>query len=306
MHSYKAYSLNILSEIEFPELLESNEESNDIKIVIGTTPDALKGDQVVKKVRYSATENEVLYKLKGAGKIYITNGSTITVEPEANPDWQHLKNHIRGRAIAAILHQRGLSILHGSAICHNDEAIIFIGKSGGGKSTFLAAFIEKGYDFISDDLCLLKKQPNGTIKIAPAYPQIRLWTSSIDLIGSSDNLTKGAELRSGLDKYFYVPDTKFNQQPVSVRSIYVLNASQVSDFSIEELDSVTKLNLLLQHSYAKGHREGLGGHAEQFKVYSKLLNTTKVKVVQRPFDIDRNSFSRMINQVESDFLGSTE
>ena len=232
MHHYQAYSLNISSEIEFPEFLTSPNADADVKIIIGATPDQLQSIDVVKKVRYQVARDEALYNLKGAGKIYITNGNLITVEPEKTPDWEHLKNHIRGRALAAALHQRKWPILHGSAICSNDKAVIFIGQSGAGKSTFLGSFIKKGYDFITDDLCLIKASNDNAPHISPGYPQIRLWQSSIDLIQSKEHLKKERLVRTGLDKYFMTPKTEFVNRSVNISPIYILSATQESEVKI--------------------------------------------------------------------------
>ncbi len=302
MFQYKAYSLNINSEIEFPEFMPSEKQEFDVEIVLGKTPDQLVGENVVTKVRYQATKNEVLYLLKGAGKIYISKGTSIIVEPIENPDWEHLKNHVRSRAIAAILHQRKWAILHGSAIYKNGKAIIFIGRSGAGKSTFLGAFIKKGYDFISDDLCLIKKTKEGQILLFPAYPQVRLWENSIQLIETNEHLEKGPAVRSELDKYFMKPKTSFIKNPTPINNVYVLNATQNKVHSIQNLPPLEKLSQLLKFSFAKGHLEGLGGHIEQFELYSQLLKDTSIKTIDRPLGMKRESFWKMIEEVEHDFL----
>ena len=54
--------------------------------------------------------------------------------------------------MGAILMQRRLLPLHGSAIAINGKAYAIVGDSGAGKSTLASAFLNKGYQLISDDV----------------------------------------------------------------------------------------------------------------------------------------------------------
>jgi hypothetical protein len=302
MYSYKVYSLKINSEIEFPEFLENNDSKiPDIYIRIGKSPENLKGENVITKVRYQATKNKLLYKLKNAGKIYVENGENIIVEPEENADWDYIKNHIRSRAIAGAIQQRKWTVLHGSAIEYNGKAIIFIGNSGAGKSTTLGAFIKKGYNFSSDDLCLIKADENNQYYLQPAFPNIRLWSHAINLIGTGTGLQKGNVVRADIDKYFMLPQTEFITCSIPVSHIYVLSSHQNAHVTINTLENNAKLATLMNNVFAKGHLEGLGGYPEQFKALSYLLSTTTIKSIHRPLDMSKEDFWKMIDQIENDF-----
>jgi len=303
MYSYRAYALNIKSEIEFHEFQKSeNSKDIDLNISIGETPSELKGEGVVSKVRYQTGHNEVLYHLKGAGKIYVTGGNQIVVQPVKNPDWEHLKNHVRARGIAAALHQRKHAILHGSAICKDGKAILFIGRSGAGKSTSLASFIKKGYDYIADDLCLIKVDENGVCRIFPAYPKLRLWGDSIKLVQAGDQLKKGERVREDIDKYFMISETEFIEDALPISNIYILGAHQENNFKINSPENIEKLNSLMQNSFAKGHLEGLGGYNEQFRIYGHLIKQASIKTILRPLRGGSEALWNLIDLVEADFL----
>jgi len=303
MYRYKAYALNINSEIEFHEFQANNNDSDfDIDICIGDTPHKLEGKEVINKVRYQTGPNELLYHLKGAGRIYVSGGNKIVVQPIDNPDWEHLKNHVRARGIAAALHQRKHAILHGSAICKDGMAILFIGRSGAGKSTSLAAFIKRGYDYIADDLCLIKSDKYGACRVIPAYPKLRLWGDTIKLVQAGDQLRKGEKIREDIDKYFMFSETKFIEEALPISHIYILSAYQGNDINVSTVENLDKLNYLMQNSFAKGHLEGLGGYNEQFRVYGDLIKQASIKKIERPLGGGSESLWNLIDLVESDFL----
>ena len=72
----------------------------------------------------------------------------------------HVPKEIMGLPFGYALFQRGLTILHGSSISHNNKGIIFSGISGSGKSTVISGLINKGFKYISDDLVCLDSKNN--------------------------------------------------------------------------------------------------------------------------------------------------
>ena len=57
-----------------------------------------------------------------------------------------------GTCMGAILMQRKIFPLHGSAVAINGKAYAIVGDSGAGKSTLASAFLNKGYQLLSDDV----------------------------------------------------------------------------------------------------------------------------------------------------------
>ena len=68
----------------------------------------------------------------------------------ANED--HVRLYILGTCMGALLLQRKILPLHGSAIAINGKAYAIVGDSGAGKSTLASAFLNKGYQLLSDDV----------------------------------------------------------------------------------------------------------------------------------------------------------
>ena len=83
--------------------------------------------------------------------------------------------------MGALLHQRNILILHGSAIKVNGESVIFVGPSGVGKSTLAAGFTKRGYPFLVDDVCALSVGCNHPLVI-PGFPRLKLWADTLKKI----------------------------------------------------------------------------------------------------------------------------
>lgn len=85
------------------------------------------------------------------------------------------------QVIPPLLNLRGREALHASAILTASGACAFIGASGGGKSTLAAAFHVLGYPVLGDDCLLLKDHPDSVL-VESAYPGLRLWDDSRDVL----------------------------------------------------------------------------------------------------------------------------
>ena len=63
-----------------------------------------------------------------------------------------IRLYILGTCMGAILMQRKILPLHGSAIEIDGKAYAIVGDSGAGKSTLASAFLKQGYQLVSDDV----------------------------------------------------------------------------------------------------------------------------------------------------------
>jgi len=97
---YKAFGLNILSEFEIPELVESSGNS-DVEISLGKVPKKL--DQITKRgVKYQATKDQFLLEVDRIAKFYVQDGEKIVVEIfKKNPD-REVRLFLLGSAFGAL------------------------------------------------------------------------------------------------------------------------------------------------------------------------------------------------------------
>jgi hypothetical protein len=79
-----------------------------------------------------------------------------------------------GQALSFALVKQRFEPLHATVVVVDDHAAAFLGKSGFGKSSLAACFLEAGHRLLTDDLLLLH-DTHGRILAYPGPPRIKLF-----------------------------------------------------------------------------------------------------------------------------------
>ena len=79
-----------------------------------------------------------------------------------------------GTALTLILYQRHRVILHGNALMLHGKAFLFLGESGVGKSTLSAGLIERGWNCLSDDMCVFPSAGQPSMKVQTASTSFKI------------------------------------------------------------------------------------------------------------------------------------
>lgn len=142
-------------------------------------------------------------------------------------------------------------MMHGGAVSINDNAILFLGESGQGKSTLSASFAAGGCAVLTDD-CFLLKESENRISCVGSYPGIRLWPDTLAVLRvRADDLSLYGTA-SYNQKRRLCPNNKhirFAVQPVYVRNAYVLGTSHCETVSIKRLSAHEAVVSLVEHSF---------------------------------------------------------
>jgi hypothetical protein len=189
IYSYRAFGLALASEIRLPELLplpDHEAASPDITLRLGPleAPESAK-----EHGRYTRVRDELVYLYwDRVGAFRIRGGEEIQADPLPGAGEDQLRLLVLGPALAVCLHQRGLLVLHGSAVRFSfeeeDAAVAFLGDSGSGKSTTASALQARGHGFITDDLTVLDPGANTLeISVHPGYPRCKLRPEAIEPLG---------------------------------------------------------------------------------------------------------------------------
>ena len=116
--------------------------------------------------------------------------------------------------MGALLIQRKIVPLHGSAIEIDGKAYAVIGESGAGKSTLASAFLSQGYKLLSDDVIAVTFSQNQTPFVIPAYPQQKLWQTSLDQFEMEASNFRPIIEREA--KYAIPVSTKFSSEVIAI------------------------------------------------------------------------------------------
>ena len=74
-------------------------------------------------------------------------------------------------------------VIDASVMQAGDEASVFCGASGSGKSSLAAWLIQREYPLVCDDLCCFDLPGNGPARVYPSAPRLKLWRDTLEALG---------------------------------------------------------------------------------------------------------------------------
>ena len=188
--------------------------------------------------------------------------------------------YLLGPIMGFVMLLRGVVCLHASAIAIGDKAIAVLGPAGSGKSTTAAAFSERGYSILAEDVVTLDDRGDQFL-IRPAYPCIRLWPASVKaLYGSETHLPK---LTPNWEKRYLdltARPEQFQRQALPLRAIYQLgerSGDEAAPF-IEPVDRAEALISLVANTYASKLMDKQM-RAREFELLTRVLNGVPLRRV---------------------------
>lgn len=248
---YNGFGLKILSEIEFPELMPSNFNEEDITISLGhITPDNIQENTATEKIPTSL-KNSFYLDVPEVARYLTSQGKSILVEPYFNSAESTIRLFLLSNAMAALLVQRNQILLHSSAIIHENELILFMGESGAGKSSIAAELSKRGYTIFSDDICVLQPvlEEEKSVYAIASYPMMKLWDDTINAL-DDDQFEKKHKIRPMADKYGHFFHESFNANAYPIKKIFILNPSlEAHDYIVSKISGLKAFELLGKNTY---------------------------------------------------------
>ncbi len=110
----------------------------------------------------------------------------ISVVPHETLDEHTIEHLLVDQVLPRFLAHEGHLLLHACAVNIKDRVILFLGRSGWGKSTLAALLHKAGYRLYSDD-CVMLQQHESQWQSLPTYPSLRLYEDSIENILGQDS-----------------------------------------------------------------------------------------------------------------------
>lgn len=282
---YKAFGLVFRSYIRHPELPEiSGDADPDCLIQFGKVPRKLERPES-EGVAFSSASGKFLLRIEHVGRYLVEDGRQITIEKTPGATDREIIVFLWASAMAALLHQRGVAIIHGSAIHTQQGAVIFSGPSGSGKTTTAAAFAVKNKEMvITDDISAIALDQHGKPVVLPGYPLMKFWRDSSDKIGfqwDENNL-----IREDVRKMLVSVSDRFMETPAPLRQIYLLSYKNGDHPEINELTGVKKMELVMGKVFRKNYlKSNQAGAREIFNAFSALLPKVRVCTLERPHGI---------------------
>ena len=282
MNKYYAYGLNILSDIDIPLLKRSKMGETDVSVK--------KGD--VKKINSEkehhiatlGSEDAVLLRWDSVGGFLVENGNTITVDPNPGTDPYLLSLPLLGPVMAALLSQRGLLVLHGSAVANDQEAVVFLGPSGSGKSSAAAAMHARGYQLVTDDVLAVDLRRDSQPVVAPGLPLLKLRPNVADnLLGDKTN-----NIFPNIDNYGKVIHSDNSSAIKSWKEINAVNILNIGEeHKISKIKDKKSFLKISDSIYSNKFAESKDTRKENFKKCLTVSEESTFYDVKRTRDINR-------------------
>jgi len=195
-------------------------------------------------------------------------------------------DYVLGGVLAFIARLRGLVPVHASAVVIEDQAILFAGAAGAGKSSVASAFAVLGYPVLSDDVAVIDDS-SGCIMAYSSRARLSLWPDSAASLFATKSLPAHsrvyAKRRLDLVEHGY----RFHDRPVPVRTICVLAGRSASNHgpTMRALRPQAALMSLVSHTYGN-YLLDASMRAREFDVLGRLAETLTVNELSLSADLD--------------------
>jgi hypothetical protein len=298
MHFYRAYEINFASAIELPDIMPQAQVPSrpDVTIRIGKTPSCLVA-QKDDSAWFQSSKQQTLIKIEDIANYLISNGNSIIVEPAGNADPDMVRLFLLGSATGALLYQRGLLPLHGSAVETPGGAMAFIGPQGIGKSTLVAHFKQRGYRILSDDICVIAPGTQGILEVLPAFPKLRLCSDALERLGrSTDNLRRA---RFDGDKFVVPVAGRHCPHPVILGAIHLLSAGTDADIMTRTFHGFGRADCLLSNLYRAEYLQGL---ESEIRIYNLAMSiASHARLVEVVHNRDPDRIEELVDRLEGEW-----
>ena len=272
MYLYNMYGLKVSSQIKIDEINELNSISNnevDIYITLKDEKIDVNETNII-----TIDKNNIIVDVKDVARYTVTNGKSIVVELCENTEEIEIKNYLLGWSFGCIFVQRKMVPLHASSVLLNNKALVIAGHTQAGKSTLSNRLMNKGYNFISDDICVIDMDENKTPMVIPSIPVNKIRPDMVEKLGYK---LKDKNSRLHID----INDSIVDRKKEFGTFVYLMQGD-VDEVSIEEIRGKDKIDCFLDNVYSIDIEVYFGLEQGYFKKCLDIVKKIKMYKMTRP------------------------
>jgi len=290
-HHYHAFGLKIASPVALPLPVAEPAGASDVHIRFAAVAEALAQPSIQTPFLQIAPGKLWLCTPDGS-RIGVRDGAEVTVDVAPAADMALLQLYLTTTCMAALLHQRGILVLHAAAMRVGQGAVLFAGASTSGKSSLAAWFHQRGFEVLADDLCAI----DDAGRLLPGPPQLQLWGDVVRKLGLDASVLP--RTRPQLERYI-LPLPAPRGEPLPVRAVYVLKSRNVDHHTLEPLTGVEKFRAIHQNTAHPVFVAGFDLEAAHLERCSTLVRRVEVVRLSRP-DAAGYRFGKLFGLIASD------
>ena len=290
---YIAYGLHVRSAcpVPFPfddERQESlAEREPDVTVRLGAPPAALSNAREqcrspAGQVKWEAASDAFLMNRPGVARYLVTEGRDILVEPHGSDS--EVGMFLTGTVWVALLLQRGIVTLHASAAKVGAGAVLFLGRPGVGKSSCVAALLQRGHAMLADEVVGVVLDRRGRPLALPGISRLLLGSDMLDALGWRERASKNRWVESG--KYL-APVGRFHASALPIRALYRVAFPRGDGIDIKPTRRAAPFEVLGRNSLSEPLAHGLGQQQTFLRVIAAIAKEVPCARLRRSGSLRR-------------------
>ena len=277
---HKAFGLVIASDLSITNLAEIGEQPVDVEIALVADDHDFADPRLRNRfANWRAGPDCFLLGVEDVAEFFVRDGHRIEIKPAADVTEEMLSAFLMGSAFATLLQQRRMLTLHASAVHGRNGAILFVGRSGIGKSTTMAAMKNRGFAMVTDDVAAIEFGPDGIPTIRTSFSGARLTARSLASLGESTS--DYPKLNAEIEKYAFPAET-VDAPAIEIERIVVLDINERPAIEVSVASRVEAFELLSFFTFRKRFYDGMELEDFHFGAVSKLVAKVPVLRALRP------------------------
>lgn len=240
MYYYKIYGLRIASDLYFPQLVVSEDETRYDAVIEKTEL----SDEIQKASKKYDFGREYSWLFNRTCQIQVYDGKRITyaLTGEGNPEW--LQTYILGYGMSMLALQRDMLPIHCSVVADEKGAVLIAGESGAGKSTATMAFLKEGYTLMADDMAWADGE-----KVYPAFPYQKLCRDVVEREGY--NLDELIYIDEQKDKFLARYRGEFSTEGRPMKGFILLYLTPEEKVTVQELTGFDRMHVYVGNLFLR-------------------------------------------------------
>ena len=277
--TYGAFGLRFASDLALPEVRRATGAA-DARIMLQRSPEPPPQDEMWWSIDPAATLTLSLAHLRYT----VMAGERIEIVAQQDVPDHEVRVWLLGRAMSALLLQRGYMVVHANAVALGDgRAAAMLGDSGDGKSTLAAALLAAGVEPLCDDLLAIRFDEAGDAWVAPGIPRIKLGPAAAAVLGI--DISNAPEVGGGMDKRQLALDLDRPwDRTFRLTRLYRLERGELG---IEPLKGREAAAALLDNLFWPELQAVMPGQENRFVDAMRLADRCSCFAYRRPFALER-------------------
>jgi hypothetical protein len=262
-------------------MIETQGKQETLRIRFGPVPQAVERP-IFQKGGVQASETEFLFAARNGLRLHLDGSGGIVVERPKGSSGARFWVQVFSISASIAGLRNGQIPLHASALEACGGCVALAGQSGFGKSTLVAALVQRGFTLYADDLCLLRPSAQGAPLAGAGLREIRLWADAAKTLGW--NGAESAEPIRDTGKTIYrLGETGASQLPL--KRIYLLRyANAETPQGISHIAGVEAMQSLIGCLRLRPGMLSVGARRKTFESLAAIGSTVEFYRFVRPRD----------------------